>query len=94
MRPHLPVGHNTRVVTLLVLVHFAVAQEHEGDVSPVRPDHARTRDGLGKVGVYGGPTDRLQPLKLPRRGNVKSLWRKLGGEGGREGWGDGGDGGM
>lgn len=84
--PHLPVGHDTRVVTLLVLVHFGVAQEHEGDVSPVRPDHASTRDGLRKVGVYGRPTDRLQPLKLPRRGNVKSLWRKWGWGGRGVGW--------
>lgn len=75
-RPDLPVGDNTRVVTLLVLIHFHIAQENKGSVSPVGADHTSARDGLRKMRIYRRPTDRLQSLKLSRRGDIKSLQRK------------------
>lgn len=79
-RPNLPVGNNTRVVTLLVLIHFHIAHENKGSVSPVGADHASACDGLRKMRIYRRPTDRLQSLKLPRRGYIKSLQRKSGRE--------------
>lgn len=69
----LPVGHYTRVVTLLVLVHLYIAHQNKGSVSVVGSDYASTGDGLGEMGVYGRAADRLQALQLPRRGNIKSL---------------------
>lgn len=75
-RPDLPVGDDTRVVTLLVLIHFHIAQENKGSVSPVGADHTSARDGLRKMRIYRRPTDRLQSLKLSRRGDIKSLRRK------------------
>lgn len=79
-RPNLPVGNNTRVVTLLVLIHFHIAHENKGSVAPVGADHASACDGLRKMRIYRRPTDRLQSLKLPRRGYIKSLQRKSGRE--------------
>lgn len=68
-----PVGHYTRVVTLLVLIHFHITHQNKGRVPAVGSDYTRASDGLREVGVYGGAADRLQALELPRRGNVKSL---------------------
>ncbi len=79
-RPNLPVRNNTRVVTLLVLIHFHIAHENKGSVSPVGADHASACDGLRKMRIYRRPTDRLQSLKLSRRGYIKSLERKSGRE--------------
>lgn len=68
-----PVGHDTREVALLVLVHFRVAHQDEGAVSAVGSDHARARDRLGEMRVNGRTADRLQTLQLARRGDVKPL---------------------
>jgi len=70
---HLPVRHYTRVVTLLVLIHFHITHQNKGSVSAIGSDYTRACDGLREMGVYGRATDRLQTLKLPRRGNIKSL---------------------
>lgn len=62
VRPDLPVGNNTRVVTLLVLIHFHIAHEHKRIVEAICTDHASASDGLRKMRVYRGSTDRLQSL--------------------------------
>lgn len=62
VRPDLPVGNYTRVVTLLVLVHFHVTHERKRSVESICTDHASASDGLRKMRVYRGSTDRLQSL--------------------------------
>lgn len=62
VRPDLPVGNYTRVVTLLVLIHLHITHEHKRSVEPICTDHASASDRLGKMRVYRGSTDRLQSL--------------------------------
>lgn len=59
---HLPVGHYTREVTLLVLIHFHITHLNKGSVSAIGPDYTRACDGLREMGVNGRTADRLQTL--------------------------------
>lgn len=76
---HSPVGHDTRVVTLLVLINLHVTHHNKGRVSAVGSDYTTAGDRLGEMGVNGRAADRLQALQLPRRGHIKSLKGEGGG---------------
>lgn len=59
---HLPVGHYTRVVTLLVVIHFHITHQNKGRVSAIGSDYTTASDGLREMGVYGRAADWLQAL--------------------------------
>lgn len=49
VRPDLPVGNYTRVVTLLVFIHFHITHEHKRSVESICTDHTSASDGLRKM---------------------------------------------
>lgn len=54
---NLPVGHYTRVVTLLVVIHFHITHQNKGRVSAIGSDYTTASDGLREMGVYGRAAD-------------------------------------
>ena len=69
----LRVGHDTRVVSNLIGVHFSFRHQHEFSLPAEGSDGGGARDGLPEVRVDRRPGDRLQPLQLAGCVDVECL---------------------
>lgn len=70
---HLPTGRETWVVAGVVDIRKVVGAGDEAIAGAIGADRAASRHRLGKVDVDRGTRNGLEPLELPRRGNVEFL---------------------
>ena len=69
----LPIGTNIGIVGDLVVIDSSLALLHEPVLLTVGPDAGCSQEGLLKVRVDGGTSDRLQTLQLMRGGHIEML---------------------